>query len=772
MNRDLIKIVKKITKTLSINQINSARAKISEYCAQNEVESRYSLELFFICLHFKEDEEKANNLLINLIPNLQVKELVILFNKVTDYTDQFIQYCKKFSHVKQLRPVISEIFKKLKITYEEGDFYCFDNINEDDRISIIKRLFQFINTSEFKRKKEIIKPIIRKYSHLLPELNELGYRNFCLIKCIDIFLYDYSAIHKSETIRLQHFEQCDNFIEIFLFLKYNQMIINPLHQKKVIFDFSAKLEILKADSLFPAFIELVLHGIIKQMCRSSNLTRRLLGAGLLCQIIRYSNDSTISSLINALIYDVSSEIRCLVSEFNYLDSYPTDYHLQNLVSNDFSKICGASIYLIDIDSYFIFKRLISLFTSGNENIYGLMYLLNKQNFISQEYSNFVNSIHKKYIGQCTEFTWRILKECCVFYNNINNYDMLMSTLLYSDHMGLIYSISDIFQLPSHLKIDNYLEKGLDFIVQNTKNVRKSGGLSIYFLKLVDNECNYLSVKAKLFNLIGEFHNGLITLKEKAEHILFHTLNILVSLSDKDNDDLPFYLLLGFSCFNCPYFSAKNCGFALLSSVFKRIFFNQYTLDAFFSLNPNIRSNFLEIFMNSINQKNNISIYYCLFIYHKLLDLNPLERNAIEICKSLGEFIELKANDILHGNQEKLHEISDPELMNTMIISCSQSNCIIHEMANILIYLNTFKELNFKSIYKKYKIVDSSNEYAMYQIALLLKKKGILKRVINCIEDYYSKLYSGMINDYKDAENGYIPDLDIEYLIEILQGKLN
>lgn len=91
-------------------------------------------------------------------------------------------------------------------------------MNEVEKEPMIERLFKCINTNDFKRNKDVIAPLIG-YSHLIPELNETGYRNLNIIKCTDIFLYDYSAIHPSETIRLQYFKLSNDFVEIFVFFK-------------------------------------------------------------------------------------------------------------------------------------------------------------------------------------------------------------------------------------------------------------------------------------------------------------------------------------------------------------------------------------------------------------------------------------------------------------------------------------------------------------------------------------------------------------------------
>lgn len=106
MNKIYISTVKAITKDLNINDMGNVVKSLNQYASENLNFDPFSLQLAFICIHFKENEEKSNLLILELIPNLQIQELVIAFNKITRYSDDFIEYCKKFSHVRQLRPVI------------------------------------------------------------------------------------------------------------------------------------------------------------------------------------------------------------------------------------------------------------------------------------------------------------------------------------------------------------------------------------------------------------------------------------------------------------------------------------------------------------------------------------------------------------------------------------------------------------------------------------------------------------------------------------------
>ena len=79
----------------------------------------YSIYLPFY-IHFKgklhnlkwlENEEKANSLICDLIPCLNPKELIVAFDKITIFSDRFIDLCKKYSSVRQVRPTIVKIFK-------------------------------------------------------------------------------------------------------------------------------------------------------------------------------------------------------------------------------------------------------------------------------------------------------------------------------------------------------------------------------------------------------------------------------------------------------------------------------------------------------------------------------------------------------------------------------------------------------------------------------------------------------------------------------------
>lgn len=782
MNKIYISTVKEITKGLNINDMGKVIKLLNQYATENPSFNSFSLQLAFICIHFKENEEKSNLLILDLIPNLQIQELVIAFNKMTRYSDAFIEYCKKFSNVRQLRPVILEIFKKLKITYEEGGIYCFEEMDEIEKEPMIERLFKCINTNDFKRNKDVIAPLIRRYSHLIPELNETGYRNLNIIKCTDIFLYDYSAIHPSETIRLQYFKLSDDFVEIFVFLKFNQILINSVHRNEIISVFNEKLKKLSGNKeLFPIFVDLILNGIVKSMCVSSDLRRRHLGTGLLVQLGKFVKNPLITTLINELIYDVNSSIRDLAARLSYLNNKPESFHLQNLISHEYPKIKGASIFLEDYDSEALCIELKSLFEAGNENIYGIMHLLNIQTYKCDDYGTLVDLIYKKYSNINSVYSWRILEKCCMFFINCERYDELMNILLSADHLGLICAINDAFNLPKNYDISKMLEIGLESIIKNNKNIRKSGGLPIYFLKLINQKENFLKVKTSLFNLIGSFKGGLIHLNDSSENILFNTLNIFSSFQDKCTNDMPFYFLLGFSCLNHPLFTIKNCGFDILSSVFEQITLDQPMFDTFFNINNNLRICVLNILKIAILSRNHHSIYFCLLIYQRVGKLTVNERNEIQNCKNHGELITLKANSVLNckydgkQKQDNNFAVSDDFVVPLHVKflkklkpqKCHRIQAKINEITNILISLNSFEIINLKKWSKKHKILYSSSEYLMYQISVLIKKMNISNDVINCIEEYADGIYGNYLNE--EDLNDKITNSGFEYLLEILKS---
>ncbi|KAM0680424.1 hypothetical protein GINT2_001484 [Glugoides intestinalis] len=739
MNKEAVRFAKTLCEKHSLKDYELLDEIISNSSFQNDDVSIAMIKIFFLCLNFKNDELLVNKLLTNLIPNSDIEELLVIFSKVTIYSDEFIEFCKQYAVVKKLKPTIAKILTKLKITCEEA--YIYSSIKEKKDII---RLLETINTRQFSNTKDLIKLLIDQNSKYLPALTEIGYRNLQKIGKIDLIASQYSYKHRSETIRVEYFRKINDFSSLFQFIKFNQFIYENTNVKHLAGLFEIKIRVfLDTSEEFSTNINCLYHKVLKKMCESQNPVRRCFGTALLCVLLKYKPEIVDLQLLCDLIYDVSIEIRRLASQFIYLFDSNPEQHLQLLISNETHKICGASMFLAATPPEPIFKLLVEVFESGNELLYGPMHCLNLMGYRTDEYKNFVMKVYNKYAQR----NWKIMKECCMHFKLLERDDIIITCLLRAEHLGLICTIKEMINVEK-LEIEWLIKKGIEEITKKTNNVRKSGGISQYFVLLIKNRQNYPRLKESLLELLGTTP----TLKTLNcdETVLFHTLNAFISIFDDYADDYGFFLRLGFLSVDNISFNIKNCGFVLLCAVFKKILISQQSFDVFFISFKDIRKCICDILECAIQKKNKYSVFFVLFIFQNMKSKTEYEIELIRKCKEFGGMIQFKALSItgkLYTEVENIHKEDKKPI----------ENYPKHEIfAKALIELNSNSQLCFTEFLKaKYSLENASCEYLIHQTVKLAKKLGYRSEVYEYLNKINQRVY----------ESVYSPDFDFNFILD-------
>jgi len=763
-NKEIIRIVRDLSTEYSLQNLPTFEV---ETYAQGFGISPRMLKITFICYNFKQDETLANQMLISMIPESNIDELVVIFRKITVFSEEFIAYCTRYAKVKRLRPIITSILKHLRITCEDAHVYFFEDMSDTERQLCIKKLFATINTLEFKNTKDVILPIIDDHTDMLPELSEPGYKNLRQVGKIGLLRNHFSYFHSSETIRVEYLRGLDSFCDIFTFLRLNQLIYDPANMKLIEKLVEGKMDALSSDkALFPAYCDLLYNSIACKMCRSSDSRRRHLGAILLRAIFRHSPDLIDRSLMLDLIYDLSGEIRKLAEVFRGSVGFDTTTQLANLLIPESNVIGGAAILLRDINPRILVQELRRCVSAGDIVGFGLMYCLNQMNHTSEDLTEIMLEIYEKYkyfergvhSDEFDSHTWNILRECCVYLGHIGRNDLLMDCLLAVDHLGLVCLLKDLTVTDS-LDIMSFTSKGLQEIYRRETKARKSGGLSQYFVLLARGASNHDIIHSSLFAEIGIVDGAHIWLKDIEETVLFHILNVFVSLLDEESEDYTFYLKLGFACLDHTSFCIKNCGFVLLSSIFKKILIPLKTFDVFFLPRRDLRTYLAEVLRRSIASMNTYSIFFVLFIYRNTVELTSTEMDLITKCLDLGEFVTLMSRSILSGAActEPLHEeegaieidsgLPEAEVISTMLIHIKQRDERIKQ-----------------TILKMYGLEDASFEYHIHQLARIARRSGCTDAVIRNLMKYKAD------NEKYNTTTVYNPSTDFEFEVDILNGQ--
>lgn len=331
----------------------------------------------------------------------------------------------------------------------------------------------------------------------------------------------------------------------------------------------------------------------------------------------------------------------------------------------------------------------------------------------------------------------------------------MSCLLLVDHFGLICAIKDLAR-PESLNISQLIVEGIEEIFRRDTKTRKSGGLSQYFVLLNRDNTSHDIIKKRLFECIGKMDGTHIVLKKADETVLFHTLNVFISLFDEEAEDYLFYLKLGFGCLDSKFFSVKNSGFVLLGSIFKKILISGKTFDSFFLSRSDVRKYVTQVLEKSIQNGNTYAIFFGLFVFKNTTILESDEKILISKCLDFGEFVSLMAQNILDGM------IYDDEMDQPSHIEISPDQTDADIITELLIYTNRMNEGIKKIIHEIYGISDASFEYLLHQLVDVAKTR-------KCGDEVYKNLLKyhelALIEDKNTGV--YNPDTDVHYILELL-----
>lgn len=735
MNKELVQAARSMFSGVGVGSILDIDREIQRFKNEHPQFSGVSnstIKILVTSLKFKEDEKAANTILMSLIHEADVDGLVMIFSKVTEYSAEFLDYCREYAGVKQLRPVISEIFNRLGMTCEEAHAYALTGDAQDE--STVASLLKSLNSADFKRTRKAVRLVpVGKYVHLLPELSEQGIRNLREICGSDVLKYlGGSPSHNSEIVRVEYFKGLESMQEILDFFRINQFINDKSNQLDIAKSLESKLAKLSKRESFGQFVQGLYSNMALKMCRSPNLQRRHLGTLLLLRIMPFvePNDSKLS-VIYDLIHDKSHDIRSMASVHCNMVRKNDSVHIGSLFSHQLGRVAGGAMFLRDRDPRTILDILKLHVESGSTAIHGLLHCLNVMDFRSHEYSALIDDLYSAYTPKVDSMAgWKILKECCIFYHRSGRIDVLMDALLSTSHLGMICLLRDLIDLTnlSDSIISSYILKGIEEIKEKGTNTRKSGGLPLYFVLLIRNKKNYPVVRQKLYELIADdslSSPGSINLRGLPESTLFHALNVLIAIFDSTGqEDVSFYLDIGLSCFSHSSFSIKNCGCTLLSSIFKKVLLGQKSFNSLFTLFREMRRTVQDRLEKSIQMEDSLLAYYILFIYERTNSLQAYEMDLIRRCMTMGGLVKLKAEKILSWEFQGSSYSSEPP---RQVLRFSKSLDEKTILLKALLMLNSSDlsaaEAARSYLQVSYDLPKASNEYTIHLVSELARMRG-------------------------------------------------
>lgn len=733
--------------------------------------SETKLKVFVACMKHSQNESKANELLVSLIPKASIEDLMTIFKKVSTYNEVFVEYCKKYSGIKKLRPIIVGIFTKLNIIYDKTHIYP-ENVKISDE-NIVKRLLETLNSCDFKQTKSAIGRLdLIQNQHLLPKLTEFGARNFRSICGPNFSLFFILASnHESEIVRVEYFKTVKDMDQIINFLMINQFLSEDINRIEIAESFKIKLYDLKIQANFSDSVNKLCCKIIYPMCKSQNLARRRFGSLLLFNTIEFlDHKSQLKEVINSLVYDKNHIIRQSASKYCRMVDKDVLELISDLKDTKSYKIIGASEFLKNCNPVEVFACFKSNFEDKKMPSFGFLYYFNSINFCSKEYSKIVDKIfaESKFEVLADPNDWKVLREILVFYYHNDQIDIPINVLLKTDHLGLICFLKNMIDLTkiSEPCLKKYINLGLSQIKTKDNIIRKSGGLSEYFVLLVKNRKNYLRVKEALFSTICKNSSSVKIERCLPEATIIHALNAFIAiLNENAHDDLEFYFRLGFECFNSVLFSIKNCGCSILSSIFKKQLLIQTDFDSLFLAYHGIRSYLLEMLEHSISAHNSLSVQFILFILSKTNDLTNREIQLIEQCKKFGGLTHLKVTEILKFEPEKCEDTK-------LILKFGEKQEEKSILLRILLIYNTndtvAKDAAKRYLERHYNFPIVSYEYSGHLLIKLIRSKGynvfVEERLIELESDLTNlSSKSSMFDECPCNEDG-----DMPYLISLLQ----
>lgn len=682
--------------------------------------------------------------------------------------------------------------------------------------SALHRLCGTINTPEFKiTKKTLLSLPFYNSLEYFPVLTEQGIRNYRELTGGSIFehgLVAGSAFHVSETVRVEHFGTLTTHSEILEYFRYNQFIEDLGNQKRLVGYFADRIRLSGAaqdKAAFKGFIDTIVETVVVKMCDSTSLPRRHLGACLLLAVLGLvgSTDAHMP-LIDRLVYDKAHEIRTLVSVLCPKMGSCYAFPVHNLFSHHYYMIFGATSYLRGGSPerlLGILRAVLSTKVSGGGladfledkikeegdrevleqmqalsietdtdrlvrlPIFGLVHCLAVMGCASGVLRTLVDSLYGSTLGKEDTLSWRTLKECCFYYHRLGNVDILMRTLLCCDHFGITSSIKSYLVLDAQ-STERYLPWGIECIENKKNNTRKSGGLSVFFLALVQNRANYECVKRRIVGLLydegiqaegscGRELNG-------DEAVVFHCLNILRSfVEDCLGDDVFFYFDLSLQSLLHSSFNIKNCGCAIFGALAKKILTRHRTFDALFLVDQRLRDRVHGCLLRAISSLDLRVVYFILFVYRRTDQLTQREVAAAKAYLALGGFVRLQAAKVISRTEDSRAEASRSFCLRFREgLSERKTLFLVHQ---ILGSGDPFRvEAAKRFLQEKHHIPFYSTEYTKHKVVELAVSRGHRDYFYSKITDRPARRSTARASKYFEEDTD-LGQGDVEYDVGLL-----
>ncbi len=583
------------------------------------------------------------------------------------------------------------------------------NVNNKYTKETIFKICATINTPKFKHTKSLLKTLsIDKLIPYFPKLNKRGIRNIQILNSQGNFKTSIMPITGKGEI--EDFKMNNTFNDILkYFLKdisiksfYDaDIIINYFNQKMKNIK---KKEIKDKDNEFynsddsnsliitnridetlhiteySTFKNEFINKVIIPKIKSHNFYNRYIGINFFLTIAENNDIEYYKDCILDLVFDKCHEIRDSVKGF--IPRIITNYfsYITYLKSDDVAIIDGT-INILEYESpdkifaYFNENILKIIINENYENIncsdkdfflnlndqdkikkiiktpiYGFIKYFATFKYKNKTLKKLISYIHKYTIKRTKKIYWKTCKECCHYFYKIGKYDKIMKTLLKTDHFGIISNIKSFLKF-KNFKNKKWLEKGINKLRNRKKIVRRGGGLGVYFLILIRNGENYKSIKTELIKVLsndGEnFDTFVFNSSDRNEIIIINCLNIFYGIMEYSIlKDIFFYFDLSLKALLSNSFGIKNCGCGIFCMLMKKINNKYDTLERFFKIYLEYKDLFKLYFDEGIKSKNKEIIYFILYIYDKKCLLDEKEIELVKKSKLYGEFIYLKATNIL------------------------------------------------------------------------------------------------------------------------------
>lgn len=676
----------------------------------------------------------------------------------------------------------------------------------------LTKLFATLNTPDYKMTKKTMLHLSHyDISEFVPALTERGFQNLRQLgngRLYEKVCHLASPQHPSETIRTDLFRSYGGFEDMISFFNCNQFIEDPNNQRILAKHFANTIERLlehhnklsqvSADNALRIYR--FVHDVVVRMCKSTVVCRRSLGASLLVASLGIIQDcDEFTGVINDLIYDKAHEVREIVSPVCSIVKVPRNTIVARLLTHRYYIVYGATNHAACIPSDYIFKAFCKTMfyylktgrykdiqfsdTSGNDKIsdfayimdnieklqglpvFGFVHCLASRKYSSNEFRSIVEVLHRNALEHEGVLEQRTLKECSLYFRQMNDAQSLMNTLLNCDHFGVVNTIKQHLQTMS-TPCEFYIHAGLDSIRKNTVNTRKSGGLTVYFLSMANDSGSYYRIREALEEMLGD---GINTVFATDVNVAFHCLNILSALMDQYLfNDFLFYFEITFKCLRHASFSIKNCGFAMFSTIIHRTIQEYHTFDALFIVQNKLRTRIATQLSLAIENSESHIIYFLLHILSEIKLLNGQETTLLNRCMSGSGVIKLRAERILCA--QPVASEFNAEAIESRKPAIVFSASITELEKFVILYKALFDSSDAKAeaakiyLIENYGIGTFSVEYTLHKLVELVIKYGYAEQFITCISEH-SKFAGAPGTKFFDEEVDCDAE-DPEYVISL------